>query len=1154
MKKKRNWRCCLYGNMSKILLKMRLLTFLIFVSVASVSANSYSQQTKFNMNLKNITVRQVFQEIEDKSEFILLYSEESVDVNRKVSVKVNNETINSLLDQVFRGTNNYYEIHNRQIAILSKEAPALSFFDKITGSVQQKTVSGKVTDSSGVPLPGVTVVVRGTTQGIITDVDGNYMLANVPSDATLVFSFVGMKAQEIAVAGKASINVTMEEETIGIGEVVAIGYGTMKKSDLTGAVSQIKGETLKNLPVRSVADALQGKTAGVMISSTSGSPGSAPAVRIRGVGTVNDNDPLYVVDGLPQSSIGWLNTNEIESIDILKDASATAIYGARAANGVILITTYRGKEKGDKFQSSIDFDAYFGIQNPIEVYDMMNASEFMEYKNLAYTNAGYDAYFTSEEQEEILKFIKSNTGSEEGTNWWKEINNKNAPVQSYNISFSGGMKDFSYRSSLGYMNQDGIINGSDYERISWRTNFDHNIKSWLKISGNIGLVHEAKGNVLENSPGFNTAFIAFVCDPISPVYRTNLKDIPSFLESSLFLDEIDPNDRYSWYSPILFSNKQNPVAQTDIYEDNKWKGLQVKGGLAAEINFLKSLKFKTNFGVDLSRGNSDGFTPEYYLDGDQYSDNAVVKKTEESTDYWIWENTLTFDKTMGDHHVLAMVGASAEESRYEQVYASKEGLASNDEDQWILNAASENAAATGYKSERALASFFGRAFYSYKNKYMFTGNVRYDGSSNFGSGHKWGLFPSFSLGWVFTSEDFMQNLLSFLSNGKLRFSWGEIGNQSIDAGAYQTTYSGNLGYYLFGTGYSAQLRGGINSMGNSAVKWETTRQTDIGLELKFLDGKLNFVGDWFRKKTEGMLLEVSLPSYLGYTNNPYSNAGSVKNTGWEFDIRYRDSFRDLNYNIGFNIFTFKNEVTSLGGGEPLYGGTWISYNTTKTEVGKSIGYFYGYKTDGIFQSQDEVDSYFQDDAVPGDLRYVDVNGDKEIDSDDRTEIGSPFPDFSYGLNLSGEYKGFDIQLLFQGTIGNEIMNIKKIDMNSGVGWYNAPKDLMDKAWSSTNPGNSQFRISAVNDNNLRVSDWLVEDGSYLRLKNIQVGYSLHQDMLKRINIQKVRFWIGAYNLFTITGYSGLDPEIGNSSPLSSGVDDAYYPQSASYMIGVNATF
>ena len=1018
----------------------------------------------------------------------------------------------------------------------------------------QISVRGSIADNHGEALVGVSVVIKGTTTGTVTDRDGNFTLVVPSPNTVLQFSYIGYITQEVSVGNKREISVVLEEEVFGLDEIVAVGYGTMKKRDLTGSVSQVSGKELKNLPVRSVADALQGKTAGVMVTSTSGSPGSAPAVRIRGVGTVNNNDPLYVVDGLPQSSIGWLNPNDIGSIEILKDASATAIYGSRAANGVILVTTARGENTGDEVQSSIDVDAYMGMQDPVEVYNMMNASEFIDYKNLAYTNAGLDPFYTSEEKQQILQFIKSNTGSEEGTNWWKEINNKHALVQNYNISLSGGMKDLSYRSSLSYMSQDGLINGSDYDRISWRTNFDHKVKEWLKLSGNIGLIHETRGNVLEDSPGFNTAFIAFVSDPISPVYRTNLKDIPSFLEPALFLNKIDQNNPYSWYSPILLTNKANPVAQTDIYSDNKWKGITVKGGLSAEISLFKYLKLKTNFGIDLARGDSDGFTPEYYLDGDQYSNDAVVSKSETQSDYWVWENTLTFDRVFGDHHLLAMVGTSAEKTKYEEVNASKEGLVSNDEDQRILNGATKNAAASGYKSESSLASYFGRLFYSYLDKYMFTMNIRRDGSSNFGSGHKWGVFPSFSLGWVFVNEDFVKNSFSFLSNGKLRASWGEIGNQAIGGGAYQTTYSGNIGYYLFGSGYNAQLTGGKNYMGNSEVEWETTKQTDIGLDLSFLDGKLAVVTDWFRKKTDGMLLQVPLPSYLGFTNDPYVNAGNVKNTGWEFDASYRNSIKDFNYNIGFNLFTFKNKVVSLGGGEPIYSGTWISYNTTKTEVGKSIGYFYGLKTDGIFQSQAEVDSYFQEGAVPGDLKYVDVNGDEKIDANDRTEIGNPFPDFSYGLSLGGDYKGFDLQLLFQGTVGNDIMNIKKIDMNSGVGWYNAPEDLMDKAWSSTNPGNSQFRISADNSNNLQVSDWLVEDGSYLRLKNIQLGYSLPQRILKKATIQKFRLWVGAYNLFTITGYSGLDPEIGSSSPLSSGVDQGYYPQAVTYMFGINATF
>lgn len=1019
-----------------------------------------------------------------------------------------------------------------------------------------KTITGAIFDSNKEPVIGANIIEKGTSNGTVTDYDGKFTL-NVSNNAVLKVSYIGYHEQEIATLGQTVFNITLVEDTKTLDELVVVGYGSMKKSDLTGALSQVSGEDLKNLPVRSVADALQGKTAGVTVTSTGGSPGAPPTVRIRGVGTVNNNNPLYVVDGLPQTDIGWLNPNNISSMEILKDASATAIYGSRAANGVILITTERSAQDN---RTTITLDAYYGFQNPVKTYDMMNASDFIDYKNLANTNAGNQPFYTDSQKNQVLQFLKTNFGSDQGTNWWKEINHKNAPIQNYDISISGGSKDLSYHTNLGLMDQKGIINGSDFKRISWLTNFDHTLFSWLNLSSNFGLITQTRRNVIEKNPGFNTAFIAFVADPISPVFRKGLKDIPDFLESSFFMNQIEPKNEYSWYSPILLTNKENPVVQTKIRKDNIWKDIAIKGGLNLDANITPWLRFKTSFNIDLLRGGSDGFAPKYYLDAEQFATDASVSKFFSNSDYWVWDNTLTFENNFNDHNVLAMVGTSAEETKREETSASRQGLVSNDKSQWILNAASKNPAVSGWKSESALHSYFTRIFYSYKSKYMFTANIRRDGSSNFGPGNKWGTFPSFSLGWNFSEESFMDKF-DALSQGKLRLSWGKIGNQAIDGGAYASSYSGNWGYYLYGNEYNTQLLGGQNSMGNPKVLWESTEQFDIGADLSFFNNKLNLNVDYFVKKTNDMLLQVPLPSYLGFPNNPWVNAGSIENKGFEVDLKYRSSVNDFNYSVGANLFTFSNKVLSLGGGEPLYGGGWITVNTTKTEVGKPIGYFYGLKTDGIFQNQAEVDSYkntsgelIQPTARPGDLKFVDFNKDGIINSEDRTDIGNPFPKFSYGFNLAADYKGFDLQLLFQGTIGNKIMNAKKIDMNSGVGWYNAPADLMDKAWSPTNPSNDQFQINTDNTNNLQVSDWLVEDGSYLRLKNIQLGYSIPKSFLKTNHISNIRVWAGAYNILTFTKYSGLDPEIGDTLPLSNGVDDGYYPQSATYMFGLNLTF
>lgn len=1157
------------GLWAKLFLVMRLAIYLFFAFVFGAQAKSFSQSSKLTLDLTKTRLIDVLNEIEEQSDYYFYFN---LDLNnyQVEQVNVKDKEIRDVLSTVLTDLGLDYEVVDRYIVI--KKTGDLTGRNESSKAGQQKGITGKVSDSTGAPLPGATVVVKGTTQGTITDADGNYLLPNVPSDAVLLFSFVGMKTQEVAVAGQTSINVRLVEDAIGIEEVVAVGYGTMKKSDLTGSVSQVEGDDLKNVAVRTAADALQGRSAGVMVTSTSGSPGSMGAVRIRGVGTVNNNDPLFVVDGLPQSNIGWLNPNDIQSIEILKDASATSIYGARAANGVIMVTTKKGSS-GKEYKSKVEFDMYIGFQNPEKRYNMLNAEEFMEFKNRAYTATGQallDDFSTPEKREQILQFLEKNTGSREGTDWWKEIMHKNAPMQSYNVALSGGLEKLSYHSSLGYMSQDGIVNASDYERISWRNTLNADIAKWFKMSANVGIIYEDRRNVSESNPYNGTIFSAMTADPITPVYRNNLVDVPAFLESKL-MTGYEPSNPFSQYAGVLYSNKPNPVAQVELMGENVWEGISVKSGLTGDLNLFPWLKFRSNFGLDLHRGLSKGFTPKYYLDGDQNATDATVGRRYYSTNYWVWDNTLTFDKTFDLHRVLVMVGTSAEENKYEETGASKQGTINNDEDQRIINAASKNPGADGYDVTSSMNSYFGRLFYTYRDRYLFTFNIRRDGSSNFAEGNRWGVFPSFSLGWVFSEEEFMKKY-DFLNMGKLRFGAGEIGNHNIGSGAYLSTY-GNSDYYTFGNPRMPYLSGGRNSVGNPNIQWETTRQIDVGLDLGFLNNKLTLTADYFVKTTDDMLVQVPLPSSYGYPNTPWTNAGSIENKGFEFELGFRESIRDFNFSIDANLFTFKNKVISLGGGEPINGSTHLGNMThTRTEVGEPIGYFYGWKTDGIFQTQAEIDAYansegelIQPTAQPGDLKFQDINGvdedgnivagpDGALNDADRIMVGNPFPDFTYGFTLAADYKGFDVSLFFQGSVGNDILNILKYDIRSGAGWYNAPNDMLDIAWNGPGTSNEQFAISANSRQNLQMSDWYVEDGSYIRLKNVQLGYTIPQSVLKALNNHSIRVWVGGQNLFTVTDYSGLDPEIGSSDPKFMGIDQGFYPQARIFMMGINASF
>ncbi|MDR2917956.1 MAG: TonB-dependent receptor [Tannerella sp.] len=1025
---------------------------------------------------------------------------------------------------------------------------------------QGHKLTGTVVDTKGEPLIGVNILVKNSSTGAITDVDGKFSIENVASDAEITISYIGYVTQEITVGNRSAINITLVEDAQALEEVVVVGYGSFKKSDLTGAISQVKGDDLVNLPMRSAADALQGKAAGVTVTATSGSPGSVGSIRIRGIGTVNNNNPLYVVDGLPQNDINWLNARDIESIEVLKDASAQAIYGARAANGVILISTKRG-ESGATYRSSIEFDMNIGFQNIPKRYDMLDAAGFMEYKNRAYANSGRELmedFATAEKREQILTFLGKN-GGRAGTDWWKEVTREgtDAPVQNYNLAFSGGMDKLRYRTSFSYTDMQGILNGSEYQRLTGRINVDNEVTKWLTLSANVSVSYEERRNLDENSAYTGTVFSTATADPITPVYRDNLVDIPDFLYNRI-MSGFEPTNPWSRYTGVIYSNKPNTVGQTDRQSLLKGTDLATKGNISGEIKFFPFLTFKSSIAIDLKRNEWGGFVPKYYLDGDEYNNDATASRYRYNTDYWVFDNYLTFNKKFDSHLVNAMVGTSAEKERYEHLAASKRGMVNNDESQQIINAGTKDPGAEGYTSISSLNSYFGRLFYSFNNKYMVTANIRWDGSSRFPKDNRWGVFPSVSTGWNFSEEKFM-NTFDWLSQGKLRAAWGEIGNQNIGNAAYLNTFS-NSGYYIYGNPYNYSLSGLRNQVGNPDLKWETTRQWDFGLDLAFLGGSLRATIDYFERKTSDMLLELPLPGLLGLPNTPWVNAGSVSNRGFELSVAYDGKLgKEFTYHINGNLSTYRNRIESLGSGKSIPGtGVHLGYfNYTMTEVGKPIGYYYGYQTNGVFQTQQEIDSYINNGSVvmpgakPGDLKFVDINKDGKIDDDDRTMIGNPHPDFTFGLTLGAEYKGFDFSAFFQGSIGNDVMNIVKYDIYSGTGWYNAPKDILTTFWDGPGSTNKNFGIDADSRMNLQLSDWFIEDGSYVRLKNLQVGYTIPSTLTKKITINNLRVFVAAQNLFTITNYSGLDPEMGNTNPLYMGIDVGYYPQPRTFMFGIN---
>lgn len=1019
-----------------------------------------------------------------------------------------------------------------------------------------RIISGKVVDESGEPLAGAVVMINGDSSSAVgTDIDGKFSIAATSGKNVLTVSMIGFRTASVDAVPGQNIEIVAQQDSYELEGVVFTGYSAIAKKDMTGAVGVVGGKELKAMPVTSVNDVLQGKVAGLTITSTSGTPGAGSVARIRGIGSITGStSPLYIVDGLPQNGIDYLNPNDIESIAVHKDASVAAIYGSRGANGIIVVTTKNGQNSE---RMSVAYDGYAAWQSPWKRPYMLNAEQYIQYKNLAADNAGQEripAFATQERIDAVLNFVRKNTG-ENGTDWWNEIINRNAFMQNHNVSLSGGSKNVGIMSSLAYTGQDGIVKGTMYQRISWRNNFNAKISKRISLKGNFSIINEKRHLADENNPFTGTIFTAMGADPITPVFRNNLVEVPALL--SQIMDGYEADNLYSQYSGILFSNKRNPVAQIQRMRQSTYDYLYIMGGADLEIKFCDFLKFDSRFGMNLSRSAVDGFQPKYRLNANDYTNESSVTANTSRSDYYVWEQLLSYEQSAGKFKWGALLGTSAELTNGSFVDASVEGLPDNNPDMAVMAAGTINAKVGGYPYSSSLLSFFGGVNFDYGSKYLVSANLRYDGSSKFAKGHKWGLFPSVSAAWRFSGEEFMKSAGSWLSDGKIRASYGHIGNQNIGGGAYMSTWGSTIyDRYNFGSPSTAVIGAGVTSVGNPELMWETSRQFDIGLDLSFFNNSLDFVVDYFVKNIDNMLMQEPQPTTLGLISYPYANVGSMKNEGWEFGINYRKGFGDWFLTASANISTYRNKVKSLGNGDAIYGYAYNKNVVTKTEVGKPVGYFYGYVTNGIFQNAEQVEGSPQrETAVPGDVRYKDLNNDDVIDDKDRTMIGSPWPDFVYGITLGAAWKGFDFNLFIQGSQGNDVMNMTLLDFESGTGYMNARSDYLSRAWSGEGSTDRYHRISARQEGNLLVSDYFLEDGSYARIKNVQLGYDFCNRVIKKNKIiSQCRLYLSAQNLFTFTNYSGLDPEIGSSNATVNGIDSGFYPQARVWTVGLNLKF
>jgi TonB-dependent starch-binding outer membrane protein SusC len=1149
-----DWKCK-HSGPPRILIIMKFSMLLLFIPVLSVLAGkSYSQSTELSLNMENAPLKEVLSSIEDQSEFYFMYSEKVVNVERRVSIVCQDRKVEPVLNELLEGTNIQFRIKDRIIILTTPE-----ILNESVGMFSQPLlITGTVTDKDGQALLGLTVRIKGTTKGVISSEDGTYAIEVSGEEDILVFSYVGMQPQEIVVGTRTVIDVIMLEETTTLDELVVVGYQTKRKRDITGSIANISGAKLAESRTESFTQALQGRAAGVYVKSNSGQPGGGVSVRIRGIGGLNNSEPLYIIDGVQvagssgsdnSNPLASLNPSDIESLEVLKDASSAAIYGARGANGVVIITTKRGKmgEPGLTYRGS------FGVQNITNVNDfgVLNAREYAERVNAAaIADGGYAIFGGPNEWVYPHDLFPDPSELGEGTDWLDVIFAENTPVQEHQLSYKGGNEKHNYYVSLNYLDQDGLVDRTYYKRYSFRVNSDTRVNKFIKMGNSLAFSHSSSNYYWSTRTGNGGLLVdALTYSPTIPTH----------------------NPDGSWAGPPhdFYPPQRTPYARVNS-NDNDRRISSLLGNVYAELAILKSLSFRSSFSADLSlnTNNSWGHTWEEGILSDQ---TTGVYNTTQRSGTWIWSNVLNFNKDIDRHHISAILGTECSESSTRAMAASARY---NDNGIRIVSPTSSNTFSVDeWMSSWSLLSYFGNLAYNFANKYYIEGNIRRDGSSRFGANSRWGLFPSFSGAWRISEESFFP--VPQIDDLKIRASYGEVGNNNIGDFAYIARLTSVL--YAFGDNNGSFTNGlAIDDVANPDLKWETSKQTNFGLDLAMFGSKLSFTADYFQTEVSDMLLGIAIPAVTGINSSQgqitlatvISNAGSLLNKGFEFELGFRNSLGSFSYGFSANLTTFDNEVTDIGGNEEIWGMTIDGQNVSRTVVGGSLGEYYGYEVEGIFQNQDEIDAadaldgdpstpYQSHQTAPGDFRYKDVTGDGVVADDDRTVIGSPVPDFTYGLNVNLAYKGFDLSMLLTGTQGNDIFNASRINLEaSGLTNFNKSRAVLE-SWDGEGSSNTVARATGNDPNqNKRISSIYVEDGSYLRLREVRLGYNLPLQVIQKLYMSSAVVYISAQNLLTLTGYSGFDPEVGNLSGnnLNSSIDNDVYPQVKSISAGIQISF
>lgn len=1088
------------GSMLKMLLCMKFTIAFLLLTSLQLSAKTYSQE-RITIKLQSTELKSALKQIEKKTNFRFLYNDEIVSSRQKVSINVVNILVTEVLDNILLSTALTYRILNNNLVVITQKSNV----------PQDIKVSGKVTGISGDPLPGVSVKIKGSAAGTSTGTDGTYSLS-APEGTTLVFSSVGFETQEIPVNGRTEINVVLAESTKLLDQVVVVGYGTSRRKDLTGSVVSVSGAELAKQPVLTATQAVQGKVAGVQVI-TSGDPNALPVIRIRGTGTMlGGASPLYVVDGIINDDIRNINSADIVSMDILKDASATAIYGMRAANGVVLITT----KKGRPGKMLINYDVSVGVKEAANLVNMAGANQYAGYVNEA------SVYYGSGDS--IVKQATLQNGA--NTDWYDEILKKGL-FQNHNLSLSGGSEKINYFFSAGYLGDEGIIRTNSFNRFTLRNNNDYKITNKFKIST---LVSYSRSDVRNVDLGaFNVAYRAA---PYVYAKQGNL-----------------------YGNTSLSNNVGNPILDQDK-NNNGGKGDRFQGNIVAELKPITWLTLRSSFGVDKNNFRSVNYAYKYANSGpnnvfltagsNQVRNNSSLTLEESQGNRWVWDNTATIAKKFGDHNFNLLVGTTSEEIKLNRL-GGKRNDVPEDRDQWYLNAGSTIGATNvndGDKSTRN--SYLSRLNYSYRDKYFLTATGRYDGTSRLPKDSRWGFFPSVGVGWAISGEQFMDNQKLF-DNLKLRASYGKVGNDGIPSNAFTSLATPNLPYFLNGV---EVLNFRLEQLYDPRIQWEITTEINVGLDFSLLKNRLSGTVDVYDRKTEDALVRIKTPTILG-DDEYITNAATFTNKGVELGLEWRETInRDWKYNFGGNIAFNKNRIQNLNGGQAIPDGSVGGQgSTTLSDNGQPIGSFYLWEVEGIFQTAEEIAGSAQPGAKPGDLKYRDINGDKAINASDRAFQGSYQPKVTYGINGGLGYKTFDLTIGGYGTGGGKIYNGKKAAR--GDFRDNIETEVAKNRWT---PNNTNTGIPRANLNELPASTYFLEKGDFFRINNLTVGYTLPGNTLDFLKMKSLRVYATVQNLATFTSYSGFTPEISNGSALAGGIESAIYPTTRTFAVGVNVGF